>query len=137
MHKDNKYVLDYMTREEDRDSIVGGIFDLTNDEGNVSTLVLYKEDDKLLITMSESVNLLSESYEILSMSTDADLDIIVAFAQMKNGKLFISKVKGIDKFLDDKFGGYSIIEAIKKLDRDDMNILRYKIIEYLSDLKED
>lgn len=137
MYKDNKYVLDYMTREEDKDSIVGGIFDLTNDEGNVSTLVLYKEDDKLLITMSKSINLLSENYEILSMSTDADLDIIVAFAQMKNGKLVISKVKGIDKFLDDKFGGYSIIEAIKKLDRDDMNILRYKIIEYLSDLKED
>ena len=137
MHKDNKYVLDYMTREEDKDSIVGGIFDLTNDEGNVSTLVLYKEDDKLLITMSESVNLLNENYEILSMSTDIDLDIIVAFAKMKNGKLFISKVKGIDKFLNDKFGGYSIIEAIKKLDRDDMNILRYKIIEYLSDLKED
>ena len=137
MHKDNKYVLDYMTREEDKDSIVGGIFDLTNDEGDVSTLVLYKEDDKLLITMSKSINLLSENYEILSMSTDADLDIIVAFAQMKNGKLVISKVKGIDKFLDDKFGGYSIIEAIKKLDRDDMNILRYKIIEYLSDLKED
>jgi hypothetical protein len=126
-----------MTREEDKDSIVGGIFDLTNDEGDVSTLVLYKEDDKLLITMSKSINLLSENYEILSMSTDADLDIIVAFAQMKNGKLVISKVKGIDKFLDDKFGGYSIIEAIKKLDRDDMNILRYKIIEYLSDLKED
>ena len=137
MYKDNKYVLDYMTREEDKDSIVGGIFDLTNDEGNVSTLVLYKEDDKLLITMSKSINLLSENYEILSMSTDADLDIIVAFAQMKNGKLVISKVKGIDKFLNDKFGGYSIIEAIKKLDRDDMNILRYKIIEYLSDLKED
>jgi len=137
VHKDNKYVLDYMTREEDKDSIVGGIFDLTNDEGDVSTLVLYKEDDKLLITMSKSINLLSENYEILSMSTDADLDIIVAFAQMKNGKLVISKVKGIDKFLDDKFGGYSIIEAIKKLDRDDMNILRYKIIEYLSDLKED
>lgn len=138
VYKDNEYILNYMTREADKDSILGGIFDLTNDEGNVSTLVLYKEDDKLLITMNKSINLLSESYEVLGMSTtDMDLDIIVAFAQMKNGKLFISKVKGIDKFLDDKFGGYSIIEAIKKLDRDDMNILRYKIIEYLSDLKED
>ena len=137
MYKDNEYVLDYMSREADKDSILGCVFDLTNDKGDVSTLVLYKEDDKLLITMSKSINLLSENYEILSMSTDIDLDIIVAFAKMKNGKLFISKVKGIDKFLNDKFGGYSIIEAIKKLDRDDMNILRYKIIEYLSDLKED
>lgn len=105
VHKDNEYILNYMTREADKDSILGGIFDLTNDEGNVSTLVLYKEDDKLLIAMNKSINLLSESYKVLSMSTtDMDLDIIVAFAQMKNGKLFISKVKGIDKFLDDKFG---------------------------------
>lgn len=116
VHKDNEYILNYMAREADKDSILGGIFDLTNDEGNVSTLVLYKEDDKLLITMNKSINLLSESYKVLNMSTtDMDLDIIVAFAQMKNGKLFISKVKGIDKFLDDKFGGYSIIEAIKKV----------------------
>ena len=137
VHKDNEYILNYMTREADKDSIVGGIFDLTNDKGDVSILVLYKEDDKLLITMNKSINLLSESYKVLSMSTDIDLDIIVAFAKMKNGKLVISKVKGIDKFFDDKFGGYSIIEAIKKSDRDDMSILRYKIIEYLSDLKED
>ena len=134
MYKDNEYVLDYIVRETDKDSILGGIFELTNDNGGVSTLVLYKEDDKILITMSKSINLLNEKYEILTLSTDMDLDIIVAFAQMKNGKLVISKVKGIDKFLDDKFGGYLIIEAIKKLDRDDMNILRYKIIEYLSDL---
>lgn len=134
MYKDNKYVLDYITREADKDSILGGIFDLTNDKGGVSTLVLYKEDDKLLITMSKSVDKLTEKYKVLSLSSDTDLDIIVASAQIKSGKIVISKFKDIDEFLDDKFGGYSIIEAIKNLDRDDINILNYKIIEYLSDL---
>ena len=134
MYKDNKYVLDYITREADKDSILGGIFDLTNDKGGVSTLVLYKEDDKLLITMSKSVDKLTEKYKVLSLSSDTDLDIIVASVQIKSGKIVISKFKDIDEFLDDKFGGYSIIEAIKNLDRDDINILNYKIIEYLSDL---
>jgi hypothetical protein len=134
MYKDNKYVLDYITREADKGSILGGIFDLTNDKGGVSTLVLYKEDDKLLITMSKSVDKLTEKYKVLSLSSDTDLDIIVASAQIKSGKIVISKFKDIDEFLDDKFGGYSIIEAIKNLDRDDINILNYKIIEYLSDL---
>ena len=134
VYKDNEYILNYMTREADKDSILGGIFDLTNDNEDISTLVLYKEDDKLLITMSKSINLLNEKYKVLSLSTDIDLDIIIASVQIKDGKLVMSKVKGVDEFLDDKFGGYSIIEAIQNLDRDDMNILRYKIIDYLSNL---
>lgn len=134
MNKNDECVLDYIIREVDEVPILGGIFELTNDNEDVSTLVLYKEDNKLFITMSKSVNLLNEKYKVLSLSTDIDLDIIVASAQIKDGKLVISKVKGVDEFLDDKFGGYSIIEAIQNLDRDDMNILRYKIIEYLSNL---
>lgn len=133
MHKNNnECTLDYIIREVDNVPILGGIFKLTNDNEDISTLVLYKEDDKLLVTMSKSINLLNEKYKVLSLSTDIDLDIIVASVQIKDGKLVMSKVKDIDEFLDDKFEGYSIIEAIQNLDRDDMNILRYKIIDYLS-----
>ena len=135
MYKDNnECALDYIIREVDNVPILGGIFKLTNDNEDTSTLVLYKEDDSLLITMSKSINLLNEKYKVLSLSTDIDLDIIVASVQIKDGKLIMSKVKGIDEFLDDKFAGYSIIEAIQNLDRDDMSILRYKMIDYLSNL---
>lgn len=133
MHKNNnECALDYIIREADNVPILGGIFKLTNDNEDISTLVLYKEDDSLLITMSKSINLLNEKYKVLSLSTDIDLDIIAASVKIKDGKLVMSKVKGVDEFLDDKFGGYSIIEAIQNLDRDDMSILRYKMIDYLS-----
>lgn len=134
----NEPTLTYFNRsnEEDFDRVIS-VNGPTNDNGEITTVILYEGDDihnnrSVLVAVNKSVAM-EESYEIMGFHTEMSVDIVVGEIVYKNNTIIISnKTEGVDDIIEDRFSNLDILTAIITNTDSYFEHMRDEIVKYIS-----